>query len=605
MAGHVSGERYLQELCLHSPVGHPSNRETLAIPARWDASTGCHIVLLSDAQLVFKDALRFMDNGNEVPFINGDDLQELVPQRIKYHPKVIIQVLVANAGDGLDGNARSSATFVSDSISHGNLAESLSRFRQVVEEPTITDSVVESLTVPDTASILAYIRHYESSIDTALLKQAAEGPRVQDIFKLLMEYTRQETCEDSDQLLPMDELAQGLILRIQEGGGTQSLEQEMEQKMLMEQEQIIHLRQQGIDRLVSVQEHVQNATALVFAALVRPVPRMFVVLPCISPSQHGPQYPVPKSSDFRLFFLCECNHQPTNEGREASNIHLARHEGYELQDVKEFFQSYTPYLLSMIHILMNGITAPGFNIPSLSHKTLAEGVNEVQDVLDLENNTIQSLMDDMVSHFRGNEYETPMNRMDSNAALDILEAADLYPVVEHLKGHRNQLGHTLGNLRQIITQDGDVKWVCVDHSVISYAHKNDQASSIKQGLHRAFQDMQAKLEKCYRDHQENMKFDKDPMLVQEKIKSLQEEGLTLIGEIQVMASKILLQTLELHEYTVPRLFIVLPKPIGKWDKFATPFRHQFRLFFLCEGCGCIDSDHPDEIHLAIHPGYDL
>ena len=157
----------------------------------------------------------------------------------------------------------------------------------------------------------------------------------------------------------------------------------------------------------------------------------------------------------------------------------------------------------------------------------------------------------------------------------------------------------------VYTVRSDIKSYLEQYAASIYAHKNDQASSIKQDLHRVFQDMQAKLEKCYLDHQENMKFDKDSMLVQEKIKSLQEEGLTLIGEIQVMASKILLQTLELHEYTIPRLFIVLPKPIGQWDKFTTPFRHQFRLFFLCEGCGCIDSDHPDEIHLAIHPGYDL
>ncbi|KAF9969918.1 hypothetical protein BGZ65_011523, partial [Modicella reniformis] len=63
---------------------------------------------------------------------------------------------------------------------------------------------------------------------------------------------------------------------------------------------------------------------------------------------------------------------------------MARHEGYDLENA-EFFDNYSLYLLSIIYILKNGISAPGINIPSVSHLRLAEGVHEVQGVLDLAN----------------------------------------------------------------------------------------------------------------------------------------------------------------------------------------------------------------------------
>lgn len=103
----------------------------------------------------------------------------------------------------------------------------------------------------------------------------------------------------------------------------------------------------------------------------------------------------------------------------------------------EFFEKYTPYFTSMIYILKNGIVTPGFNVPSLSHLTLADGVNEVQDVLDLANNTIQSRLDDAIKHFSHHGYDTLMDRMDDKVALDILESTDLQSVLKHLEGPKS------------------------------------------------------------------------------------------------------------------------------------------------------------------------
>jgi hypothetical protein len=76
MEGYDQDGRYLQELRLHSLGDTLSIPTTLTIPARWDAEVEHPIILLSDVQLVFKNARRFLDNGVSVPFIKDHDSQE-------------------------------------------------------------------------------------------------------------------------------------------------------------------------------------------------------------------------------------------------------------------------------------------------------------------------------------------------------------------------------------------------------------------------------------------------------------------------------------------------------------------------------------------------
>ncbi|KAG0056131.1 hypothetical protein BGZ83_006226 [Gryganskiella cystojenkinii] len=75
--------------------------------------------------------------------------------------------------------------------------------------------------------------------------------------------------------------------------------------------------------------------------------------------------------------------------------------------------------------------------------------------------------------------------------------------------------------------------------------------------------------------------------------------------IQRKTEAILTQQLELAEYPIPRLFIVLPEETTKYDP-GNWFRTKFRLYFICE-CG----EHtkvsggrlPNHTHLAKHEGY--
>ncbi|KAF9356321.1 hypothetical protein BGX26_005426 [Mortierella sp. AD094] len=89
---------------------------------------------------------------------------------------------------------------------------------------------------------------------------------------------------------------------------------------------------------------------------------------------------------------------------------------------------------------------------------------------------------------------------------------------------------------------------------------------------------------------------------QDEMKQLQVQAL---GQLAVLQTRV--QNYELHEYPIPRLFVVLPQDSSRWD-ILDPWRNKFRLYFMCE-CGehtkSTNSKIPHHIHLAKHEGYDI
>jgi len=94
---------------------------------------------------------------------------------------------------------------------------------------------------------------------------------------------------------------------------------------------------------------------------------------------------------------------------------------------------------------------------------------------------------------------------------------------------------------------------------------------------------------------------------QDEMKELQIQALDRLALIQNSVKILLTQTYELHEYPIPRLFIVLPDERSSWNPMDF-FSNKFRLYFLCE-CGehtmVTNSKIPHHIHLAKHGGYDI
>jgi len=71
--------------------------------------------------------------------------------------------------------------------------------------------------------------------------------------------------------------------------------------------------------------------------------------------------------------------------------------------------------------------------------------------------------------------------------------------------------------------------------------------------------------------------------LQEEMKQLQIQALDRLALLQNNVRALLTQTYELHEYPIPRLFIVLPDNRSSWNPMDF-FSNKFRLYFLCE-CG--------------------
>ncbi|KAF9899014.1 hypothetical protein EC991_009784, partial [Linnemannia zychae] len=93
--------------------------------------------------------------------------------------------------------------------------------------------------------------------------------------------------------------------------------------------------------------------------------------------------------------------------------------------------------------------------------------------------------------------------------------------------------------------------------------------------------------------------------IAQEIFKLQKQMNDRLILVQSKTEAILNQQLELAEYPIPRLFIVLPEELTKYDP-ANWFRTKFRLHFICE-CGKhtepSNSKVPHHLHLAKHEGY--
>ncbi|KAF9108982.1 hypothetical protein BGX27_008170 [Mortierella sp. AM989] len=90
-----------------------------------------------------------------------------------------------------------------------------------------------------------------------------------------------------------------------------------------------------------------------------------------------------------------------------------------------------------------------------------------------------------------------------------------------------------------------------------------------------------------------------------QITAMQQQALDRLAIIQSKTEAILTQNFELLEYTIPRLFIVLPDTSTSLDLTAM-VHTKFRLHFICE-CGehtkANGSKIPHHLHLANHEGY--
>ncbi|KAF9974158.1 hypothetical protein BGZ65_008881, partial [Modicella reniformis] len=188
------------------------------------------------------------------------------------------------------------------------------------------------------------------------------------------------------------------------------------------------------------------------------------------------EYPIPRrdkftrllTKQFRLYFLCECGEHTigTGRGNLPNRIHLAKHEGYDLDQPNAFFEQYGSYVLAIMKFLKYGATAAGVVVPPLALFKVVEGLDSIVKSLKITADGISTLVDETIKHIQelqgstqaGVKPETGPTRLED---IEALEGADLRQLQLYLSG--KDKGRVLGDLFRICTPEGHVKWVCIDH----------------------------------------------------------------------------------------------------------------------------------------------
>ncbi|KAG0312635.1 hypothetical protein BGZ97_010995 [Linnemannia gamsii] len=230
-------------------------------------------------------------------------------------------------------------------------------------------------------------------------------------------------------------------------------QREMEQLTLAHQEEMKQMHQRVLGQLSVLQSRVQAVLTQTYELHEYPIPRLFIVLP---------QYPSgwdilePFTDKYRLYFLCECGEHTNAAGSNSKiphEIHLAKHEGYEIARPTEFFQQYGPYVLTMLKMLKFSVSVASVAVPAVAHLINADAIDQAGKGLKHLKDCIEPGVDQVIK-----PVENFAGQMENKEALEGADLRKLETFLKHKDGNK-----VLGNLYRTVTDQGHVKWVCVDH----------------------------------------------------------------------------------------------------------------------------------------------
>ncbi|KAF9990787.1 hypothetical protein BGZ79_004760, partial [Entomortierella chlamydospora] len=243
-------------------------------------------------------------------------------------------------------------------------------------------------------------------------------------------------------------------------GNTELMTEIGELKRILEE-----VKLNGETTLLNTQRILQRTEAILtqtYELLEYPIPRLFIVVPD-SGSKLDPANLFEKI--YRLYFLCECD-----------KLHFALHEGYIVKQPNKFFRQYGGYLKTMISIAKNAAIVSSFVLPQLAHL----GNIPVPDCFTDKGNwdTFSSRLDwmdqkleDLVAS-QQQLVQGAQSTFKDQQSIDRLEGASLRELEGFLK--KSDESKKLGNLFRVTTDEGNVKWVCLEHFDKNYNYKQTQ-----------------------------------------------------------------------------------------------------------------------------------
>ncbi|KAF9945369.1 hypothetical protein BGZ65_010836, partial [Modicella reniformis] len=213
---------------------------------------------------------------------------------------------------------------------------------------------------------------------------------IDEILQKLKQQDRQ--AEQSQQQVQQETVQK--IQRVDQQQQQQQTEKILKKKQQIDQ-QVQHSHQQMQPQIDKIQQRVllQVEATQNMSFQETPVPRLFIVLP--NTTATGNEQGKQSSSQFRLYFLCECTSltmESVTSG--AQEIHMPQHPGYNLIKAKKFFEEYGSYLLTMMYMVKYGANADGLKVPPLLGLDLANEVEAGQTCLNFVKKNISRLVND-------------------------------------------------------------------------------------------------------------------------------------------------------------------------------------------------------------------
>ncbi|KAF9430564.1 hypothetical protein BGZ94_006052 [Podila epigama] len=547
-----------QTFRLIDPMGETT---TTRIEVSEDEETGQKLVFWDDIEDQFPGIQSVRDGDIAVTFARDSKRKRIEPRCIVYRPNAILDVVLLNAGSPVvtlhnsnsiyRSHSTGSTTFLPANGSYTHLAEIFPTIHitspaaqdpylanysnqdlDLVLSPAVADISIASQPSTDMVGTATVLTHSPSSTNwesQVNLDSPSQSPSLSSSTSIIRSSSQfapkiQSTLQQSAQLfghfeqsIKLGQLTQAesikqeirthfgdLAAEISKNKELQLQTLELQQTAAEMQQKMLTMQQRALDRLAVIQSRVQALLTTTYELHEYPIPRLFIVLP--RPTDTWDRLN-PFTHKFRLYFLCECGEHTKSPGSKISHhIHLARHEGYDVDRPTEFFEKYGPYVLIMMEMIRYGVATAGIVVPALANSRLLDGFDSVsegaglffgkdsfgtlvQEAIDyVQRRTLPDVNQAPLMNDSGSLSEASTNgttattggggggggaattstttSTDPNLDLDFagqvaLEGADLRQLASFLKNKDE--AKVLGNLYRIVTAEGHVKWVCLDH----------------------------------------------------------------------------------------------------------------------------------------------
>ncbi|KAF9578686.1 hypothetical protein BGW38_005403, partial [Lunasporangiospora selenospora] len=350
---------------------------------------------------------------------------------------------------------------VSSNIYHSSAEQALTQASRRVPPEAEDEQQFLSFLIPEEQELV----QVSSNIYHSSAKGLKDGDQEQELSEL---------DQNNEASVVKNSALQDEVVRLQkEMSAMMEAMKQLEKQGPGNQDEMKEPQQKTLPHIDVLRSRVQAILNKKYELHEYPISRLFAVLPQ-DPSTWDSLNPF--SNKFRLYFLCECGeHTKSIKSTGAHEIHFAKHEGYEIDRPSKFFQQYGLYIHTLLKMLKVGISVAGVTVPALSNLFPSDTIGKARISLTQLRYNIEYGMDLMIGlmdKISVNEGEAVVEFAEHMEKMEVLEGADLRKLGAFLKN--KNYNTVLGNLYRTVTDEGYVKWVCIDHYRVDYQESSSK-----------------------------------------------------------------------------------------------------------------------------------